>query len=81
MQTDPMRSDEIQRIIRKCAVELHPSGELRHLAQAMGVHYRSFRSWWTRGAVPRTKAEWLQARFPGIASVDRLVKPTGGRRP
>lgn len=58
----------IERTIRQCALAIHPSGELRRLATEMGVTPKVFRHWWTRGRVPKVKAEWLHGRFPEIVA-------------
>lgn len=64
--TSPETSELIERTIRLCAIEVHPSGELKRLAAEMGVTTKVFRYWWTRGRVPKVKAEWLKTRFPNI---------------
>ena len=55
--------EHIERTIRRCALELNPSGELRHLASALGVTPKVFRYWMNRGRVPKVKAEWLERHF------------------
>lgn len=57
------KKNHIERTIRRCALELHPSGELRHLAAELGVTAKVFRYWITRGRVPKVKATWLETRF------------------
>ena len=37
-------------------------------AAEMGVTPKVFRHWWTRGRVPKVKAEWLHGRFPEIVT-------------
>ena len=55
--------EHIERTIRRCALELHPSGELRRLASAMGATPKVFRHWINRGRVPKVKAVWLENHF------------------
>jgi hypothetical protein len=66
-------SEHIERTIRACALELHPSGELQRLAKEMGVTPKVFRSWWTKGRVPKVKADWLEQRFSAIATASTLI--------
>ena len=71
--TDPAKTEHVERTIRTCALALHSSGELRHLAAEMGVTTKVFRRWWTRGRVPKVKAEWLEKRFPDVVVASTLV--------
>lgn len=59
----PDKSQLIERTIRRCALELDPSGQLKNLAAEMGVTPKVFRSWWKKGRVPKVKADWLETRF------------------
>lgn len=69
------KNEHIERTVRMCAVALHPSGELQRLAKEMGVTPKVFRYWWTRGRIPRVKADWLQTRFgKEIADADQLTR-------
>jgi transposase-like protein len=65
MKKSTPRDEYVERTIRRCALEFHQSGELRLLADEMGVSPQVFSYWWK-------KARWLEARFPGIASAKRL---------
>lgn len=69
------KNDLIERTVRKCALELHPSGELQRLAKEMGVTPKVFRYWWTRGRIPKVKAAWLENRFgKSIANAEKLTR-------
>lgn len=57
------KKKHIERTIRRCAIELDSSGELRHLAAALGATPKVFRYWINRGRVPKVKALWLENRF------------------
>lgn len=57
------KKNHIERTVRRCAIELDPSGELRHLAAELGVTPKVFRYWINRGRVPKVKASWLENRF------------------
>ena len=61
------RNEQMQRILRRCALELDPSGQLAILAAELGIDPSAIRRWWLVGRVPKTKAEWLERRFPDIA--------------
>jgi hypothetical protein len=63
----------IQQTLRRCAAEFHHSGLLHHLATAMASRPCVFSYWIRNGRVPRPKAEWLAARFPGLVDVELLV--------
>lgn len=73
MNEHDQRSAHIQRTIKRCALEVHPSGELRHLAREMGVTTKVFHRWWTNGRVPKVKADWLEMRFPSIVTASTLT--------
>lgn len=73
MTYDSARSAHIERTLRQCAVELHPSGQWQHLADAMGVTPKVFRYWWTKARVPAVKAKWLENRFPAIVNAASLT--------
>jgi len=62
-------------VLGRCALELHPSGELKHLADEMGVSPSTITRWKRLGVLPRTKARWLERRFGGsLVSVDNLTR-------
>lgn len=64
--------EHIERTIRRCALELHPSGSMKNLADAMGIHPNAFRYWAAKGRIPRTKANWLEMTFPGVVDAASL---------
>lgn len=68
----------IQQTLKRCAAELHHTGLLKHLAEAMLVRQHVFSYWIRKGRVPRLKAKWLEARFPGIAVAASLVRQSRG---
>ena len=72
MTFDPNRSMHIERTLRQCALELHPSGQLQLLAAVLGVTPKVFRYWWTKARVPSVKAKWLENRFPAIVDAASL---------
>lgn len=67
------RSEHIKRTLKRCALELHPSGEFKHLAKKMILKTHAFSDWIRKGRVPRAKAEWLEENFPGIARASTLM--------
>ena len=74
MPTLTDQQQHIQQTLRRCAAELHHSGLLKHLAAEMLVRPHVFSYWIRKGRVPRLKALWLEARFPGIAVAASLVR-------
>lgn len=63
MTADPTRSEAVRRVLRRCALVLHPDAELKALADEMGVSPKVFRYWTDAGRVPARKAAWLERRF------------------
>ena len=73
MMSHEARSQHIKRTLKRCALEIHHSGELKHLARKMIVQTHAFSDWVRKGRVPHAKAQWLEENFPGIASASTLV--------
>ncbi len=73
------RSDTIRQALLTCVAELerenahHERAYLKHLADLMGLSPKVFSYWIKKGRVPRTKAEWLQRRFPSIVTASTLI--------
>lgn len=79
MAHDPQRSATVQRALLACVAELAREKDFEHraylkdLADLMGISPKVFSYWTKKGRVPRTKAEWLQRRFPGIVTASTLT--------
>jgi hypothetical protein len=67
------RSQHIKRTLKRCALELHPSGEFKHLARKMALQTHAFSDWIRKGRVPHAKAVWLEEHFPEHARASTLV--------
>lgn len=78
--TNPVnKSAHIKRTLKKCALELDPSGQLKFLAEKMFVSPGVFSYWAREGHVPRRKAEWLEHHFPAIVKASSLTKGDADR--
>ncbi len=73
------RSNTIRQALLACLAQLERENahceraHLKHLADMMGLSPKVFSYWIRKGRVPRTKAEWLQRRFPEIVTASTLT--------
>lgn len=67
------RSQHIKRTLKRCALEIHPSGEFKYLARKMILKTHAFSDWIRKGRVPPAKAQWLEEHFPEHARASTLV--------
>lgn len=69
------RCNGLAYVLRRCALELHSSGELKRLADEMGVSPSTITRWNRLGVMPRTKARWLERRFGStLVKLDNITR-------
>lgn len=70
----PTPQQRMTYILKRCALELDHSGELRLLADEMGISPGTITRWQTLGVMPRTKARWLERRFGKMVPVELITR-------
>lgn len=69
----------IQRTLLACVAQIERENAhrerayLKDIAEMMGISPKVFSYWIKKGRIPRTKAEWLERRFPEIVTASTLI--------